>query len=269
MRQAEMACEYFGKLIPNSKFEILALKTTGDKRLAWSLETHGGKGLFTKELEDALLEKRADFAVHSAKDLPTDLPEGLSLSAFLPRDEVSDTLIIKEGKDIPSLIATGSPRRRAQLKKLFPNAVWTEIRGNVESRLKKVAEGELDATMLSFAGLQRLKIEAFPNLTFKKLRLQCCVPAVGQGAIAIECRSEDAEFFAQFSDKPTELAVGLEREFLIALGGGCQVAYGAHFDGKLFHIFHEKVDYQKIDLSEVSDVKLMQEKVRMLAMGLK
>lgn len=263
-----MAVEYFKARIPDAGFEIFAIKTTGDKKQSWSLSEQGGKGLFTKELEDALLDGSADFAVHSAKDMPTLLPENLALAAFLPRDDVRDTLVYKQGKESPSLIATGSPRRRAQLKKMFPNAVWSEIRGNVESRLKKITDLSADATVLSAAGLDRLGIKEFEDLEFRRLKVQCCVPAVGQGIIAIECRKEDFGFFNKFSDSKTELAVTLEREFLIALGGGCQVAYGAYFDGELFHIFHEKVDYQKIDLTNISDKEEMLKRVRLLAQGL-
>jgi hydroxymethylbilane synthase len=264
-----MAVDYFKIKIPEAEFELVPFKTLGDKKLNWSLEEQGGKGLFTKELEEALLDGRADFAVHSAKDMPTVLPDGLAISAYLPRDEVNDTLIIQEGKDVPSLIATGSPRRRAQLKKLFPAAVWSEIRGNVESRLKKIAlDKAADATLLSWAGLERLGIESHPGLVFKKLKVIVCVPAVGQGAIAIECRNADVPFFEPLGDAPTALAVSLEREFLAALGGGCQVAYGAYFDGTLFHIFHEKTGYQKIDLSACGGRSEMSARVRLLASGL-
>lgn len=268
VKQTQMAIEYLSKRIPDAEFEILDFKTTGDKKLNWSLEKHGGKGLFTKELEESLLSGETDFAVHSAKDLAVDIPEGLALAAFLPRNDPRDTLIIRNSVTVPSLIATASPRRRSQLKRLFPTAVWTEIRGNIETRLKKISELSADASVLAAAGLDRLGIDAFEGLEFKRLKIQCCVPAVGQGAIAIECRSDDLEFFKSFSDKPTELAVLLEREFLKALGGGCQVAYGAHFDGRLFHIYHEKVGYQKIDLSAYASFEDKSKAVCELAGGL-
>ena len=268
VKQTQMAIEYLSKRIPDAEFEILDFKTTGDKKLNWSLEKHGGKGLFTKELEESLLSGETDFAVHSAKDLAVDIPEGLALAAFLPRNDPRDTLIIRNSVTVPSLIATASPRRRSQLKRLFPTAVWTEIRGNIETRLKKISELSADASVLAAAGLDRLGIDAFEGLEFKRLKIQCCVPAVGQGAIAIECRSDDLEFFKSFSDKQTELAVLLEREFLKALGGGCQVAYGAHFDGHLFHIYHEKVGYQKIDLSAYASFEDKSKAVCELAGGL-
>lgn len=268
IRQTQMAIDYLSARIPDAEFEILDFKTTGDKKLNWSLEKHGGKGLFTKELEDSLLSGETDFAVHSAKDLSVDIPEGLALAAFLPRDDPRDTLIIRDSVTVPSLIATASPRRRSQLKRMFPNAVWTEIRGNVETRLRKISESVADASVLAAAGLDRLCIEAFSGLEFKLLKIQCCVPAVGQGAIAIECRRGDLDFFASFSDKPTELAVLLEREFLKALGGGCQVAYGAHFDGTLLHFYHEKVGYQKLDLSPYKSFEEKAKSIRELASGL-
>ncbi len=266
MKQAEMAIEYFSKKIENSTYEILPLKTLGDKKLEWSLEKEGGKGLFTKELEDALLNGEADFAVHSAKDMPVDCPDGLTIAAYLPRDDARDVLISTQNKI--NLIATASPRRRAQLKRIFPEANFTQIRGNVGTRLGKICEGLADATMLSAAGLDRLKISSYENLKFERFDFSKCVPAVGQGIIAIECRKEDAEFFAQFSDVKATLAVSLEREFLCALGGGCQVAFGANFDGKIFRIFHEKCGYQEFDFSQLSSQEDMKHKVREIALSI-
>ncbi|MBR4598026.1 MAG: hydroxymethylbilane synthase [Opitutales bacterium] len=263
MKQAEIAVEYFSSRIENCGFEILPFKTLGDKKLEWSLEREGGKGLFTKELEDALLSGEADFAVHSAKDMPTSCPEGLSLAAFLPRDDCRDVLIRRTGAEIKT-IATASPRRRAQLKKFFPDAQWAQIRGNVETRLLKIREGLAEATMLSAAGLDRLCIKDFEGLSFERLDVSKFVPAAGQGVIAIECRADDAEFFGKFSDQKTALAVGLEREFLAALGGGCQAAFGANFDGKAMRIFHEKTGFLQFDFSGLAPEK-MREKVREIA----
>lgn len=267
MKQAEMAVEYFSGKIENSEYEILPFKTLGDKKLEWSLEKEGGKGLFTKELEDALLSGEADFAVHSAKDMPTSCPEGLELAAFLPRDDCRDVFIRRTGAEIMT-IATASPRRRAQLKNIFPAAQWAQIRGNVGTRLQKISEGLADATMLSAAGLDRLGIKEFEGLTFERLDFSRCVPAVGQGAIAIECRVSDAPFFGKFSHQPTALAVNLEREFLSSLGGGCQAAFGANFDGGIFRIFHEKTSYMEYDFTKLSSFEEMLEKVREIAFGI-
>lgn len=269
MKQAEMAVEYFSKKMPGAEFEILGLKTTGDRNANWSLEQAGGKGLFTKELEEALLDGRADIAVHSAKDVPTERPAGLKLAACLPRGDSRDVLILKEGKADISLIATGSPRRRAQLKKMFPNAVWGEMRGNVGTRLKKILAGDADATVLSAAGLGRLGITSEDGLEFRHMKFQCSVPAVGQGIIAVECREADAAEFAVLGDAGTYEALALEREFLIQLGGGCQTAFGAHYDGGLFHVFHEKIGYQKLDLGVYPDFAEKLSHVSSLARGLK
>lgn len=215
--------------------QVQEFVTTGDRKTEWSLEKEGGKGLFTKELEDALLEHRADVAIHSAKDLPTDLPDGLVIGAFLPRQKPWDVLISRRA-DISSLslIATSSPRRRAQLKELYPCAVWEEIRGNVETRLKKTAEsGSFEATVLAAAGLNRLGISAWEGLSFTELTPDKVVPAAGQGAIALQCRAEDFERFSKVNDAATWRAVTIERAFLKALGGGCHSSTAAFFDAEL------------------------------------
>lgn len=266
MKQAEMAVEYFSRKIENSAYEILPFKTLGDKKLEWSLEKEGGKGLFTKELEDALLSGEVDFAVHSAKDMPVVCPEGLAIAVFLPRDDARDVFISKSPS--PKVIATASPRRRAQLKRIFPDAEWTQIRGNVGTRLGKICGGLADATMLSAAGLDRLGINSFEGLKFERLDFSRCVPAVGQGVIAIECRVADAPFFGQFSHLPTSIAVRLEREFLKSLGGGCQAAFGANFDGGIFRTFHEKTSYAEYDFTKLSSFEEMLEKVREIALGI-
>ena len=147
--------------MPELKFRIEKMVTTGDRQREWSLEKKGGKGLFTKELEDALLEKRADLAVHSAKDLPSEMPEGLSIAGFLPRESPEDVLVLKDGIDAPARIATGSPRRRVQLRFLYPQVEFIEIRGNVDTRLAKIADGYADATVLAAAGLNRLGIDSW------------------------------------------------------------------------------------------------------------
>ncbi len=217
---------------------ILWLTTTGDKRTEWSLEEKGGKGLFTKEVEEAVLSGSADLAVHSAKDLPTDMPGGLGLAAFLPRADPFDVLILREGVEEPGVVATGSPRRRAQLALLFPDASFREIRGNVETRLAKIAAGEADATVLAAAGLARMGIKARKGVVFRKLTLEEMIPAVGQAAIALQSRVEDTERFATLGDHATARAVTVERAFLRALGGGCHTAFGGYFDGSVLHAFH-------------------------------
>ena len=250
LRQSEMVAATVREKL-GLEVELLPLVTTGERQTNWSLEQSGGKGLFTKELEDALLDGRADLAVHSAKDMPTEMPAGLKLVAFLPREDPADILVTKQGVNQPKIIATGSPRRRAQAVQIFPGAQWMELRGNVETRLKKIAEGrEVEATLLAAAGLNRLQIAQFPGLEFRALTLDEMVPAPGQGAIAVQARSEDRSLFQKISDQATEHAVRIERSILTAFGGGCQVALGAHYskvDDQL-SFFHEKCGIKKLSL---------------------
>lgn len=262
IKQAQMAAEFLSDKIPDSSFEILTYKTGGDRRQDWSLEKMGGNGLFTKELEDALLNNEADIAVHSAKDLPVKVANYLYIAACLPRDAAKDVLAVNENVEIPSLIGTSSPRRRSQLKKMFLQAVWSDIRGSVETRLKKVASNEpnsLQATILSSAGLLRLGIKSFDGVKFTELKTQCCVPAVAQGIIALQTRSDIKDEIENVGDKTAMLCFTLERKFLEALGGGCQAAFAAHYDGEIFHIFHENCGYQKYVFSGTTLPEMLQE----------
>lgn len=230
LAQTVLVTAHFASAWPQRPCQRLELITTGDRRKDWSLEEQGGKGLFTKELEDALLETRADVAVHSAKDLPTTLPDGLALAGFLPRAAVADVLVRRAEVDSPRLLATSSPRRRAQLAQRFPRAEWTTLRGNVHTRLRKLSEGAADATVLAAAGLARLGIDAWAGLVFEPLDPRSCIPAAGQGAIGLESRSGDADEIGAVLDAPTALAVNLERAVLAALGGGCHAAVAAWYD---------------------------------------
>lgn len=229
--------------------EVRKIVTTGDKRLEWSLEERGGKGLFTKELESALLNGDADLAVHSAKDLPGDTPAGLAIAGYLPRADPRDILVLREGVDSPRTIATGSPRRRLQIATIFPAAQFTQIRGNVDTRLRKIAEGAANATILAAAGLARLRIESWPGVVFRALDFGTMVPAVGQAAIAIQCRAGDAARYASCFDAETARNVALERAFQTALGGGCHTAFGAHTDGRALWFFHEQTGPRHLPLS--------------------
>lgn len=255
MAQTHLAEALFTKTIPGRPVRISKMETTGDKRRDWSLEAKGGKGLFTKELEDALLEGRADIAVHSAKDLPADMPEGLSIAGYLPREACEDILILREGVETPKTIATGSPRRRIQLRYLFPKAEFSEIRGNVDTRLKKIADGVADATVLAAAGLNRLGIKSWPGVTFRTLSLEECVPAVGQAAVAIQCRTEDVDTYRPHLDTDTGVAVTLERAFLETLGGGCQVAFAVNYTGTTLRIYHKQCGKESRDLPREYVVK--------------
>jgi hydroxymethylbilane synthase len=234
--QAELVRLHVEASLPGTRCEVVVMTTTGDRQTQWTLEEHGGKGLFTKELEEALLEGRADIAVHSAKDLPTELPEALSIAGYLPRADPRDVLVRRIDRPTPALIACGSPRRREQGIQLWPGAKWTELRGNVGTRLRKVAEGEADATILAAAGLARLGIAEYEGLVFEPISIEQMVPAAGQAAIAVECRSADLPQFTPLFDVNTALCVGIERAVLAALGGGCHSATAAHYDGHTLHI---------------------------------
>ena len=230
--------------------ELLRIVTTGDRQTEWSLEKQGGKGLFTSELEAALSRGEADLAVHSTKDLPGTMPPGLSIAGYLPRADARDMLVLREGVETPRTIATGSPRRRLQIRRLFPDAVFTEIRGNVDTRLRKIGtDGVADASILAAAGLARLGIGSWPGVSFHALEFGHMVPAVGQAAVAIQGRAgEEARFAAAF-DAPTARRVGLERAFQTALGSGCQTAFAAHATSDTLWFFNEEVGLRSLQLA--------------------
>jgi len=231
--------------------ELLKIVTTGDQRIEWSLEKQGGKGLFTKELEDALLRGDADLAVHSCKDLPGEMPAGLAVAGYLPREDPRDILVLRDGIETPATIATSSPRRRLQLAMLFPDAQFTEIRGNVDTRLRKIAQdGVADATVLASAGLRRLGIGGWKGAQFHALDYSHMVPAVGQAAIAIQTRAADAPRFAAVLDKRTSRFVTLERAFQAALGGGCQTALAAHVTSDTLWFYHHEIGLRSLPLSD-------------------
>ncbi len=215
--------------------ELVTFKTVGDKRLDEPLSAIGAKGLFTKELETALLKRKIDIAVHSLKDLPTESPEGLVVAAVLPREDPRDVLVVngrinaESLDDLPpgSRIGTSSLRRRAQLLAARPDLEVAELRGNVPTRLKKVDEGRVHAAILAAAGLHRLGAQQ--HITCY-LDAPAWLPAAGQGAIAVQVRSDDERTRALASamnDPSTMRAVSAERAFLAALEGGCQVPIGA------------------------------------------
>jgi hydroxymethylbilane synthase len=215
--------------------EIVTFKTTGDKKLDEPLSEIGAKGLFTRELEVALAKKKVDCCVHSLKDLPTELPEGLTIGAILEREDPRDVLVVNpitEAEDLASLpagsrVGTSSLRRRAQLKSLRPDLEVAELRGNVPTRLKKVDTGKVHAAILAAAGLIRLDARARIK---QYLDPPKWLPAAGQGAIAIEIRANDDEMsniVRALDHEETSQAVRAERAFLAALEGGCQIPIGA------------------------------------------
>jgi hydroxymethylbilane synthase len=208
---------------------IQIIKTTGDKITDVPLAKVGTKGLFTKEIEEALLDGSADLAVHSLKDLPTELPAGLVLAALPPREDPRDAVVGRRLADLPAgaKVGTSSLRRSAQLRRLRPDLAIESVRGNVDTRLRKLAEGRYDAILLAAAGLRRLGWE---DRIAEILPDSAMCPAVGQGALAIETRATGPGFEAcrPLDDPATRAAVTAERALLAALGGGCQVPIGAH-----------------------------------------
>jgi hydroxymethylbilane synthase len=238
--QTEMVAARLQEKIPGAECTLLKIVTTGDRQAEWSLTKQGGKGLFTAELEQALLRGEARVAVHSCKDLPGEIVSGLAVAGYLPREDVRDVLVLREGVTIPATIATSSPRRQLQVRKLFPHATFTEIRGNVDTRLKKIAAGAADATILAAAGMNRLGIHGWPGITLRPLNLGESVPAVGQGAVAVQCRTDDVPLFAAALDAGTSRGVNLERALQAAIGGGCQMAFAAHVAGDTLYFFHEQ-----------------------------
>ncbi len=213
--------------LPPEMFEIVVLSTTGDRITDRALSEIGGKGLFTQEIEEQLLSGELDLAVHSSKDMPTVLPDGLHLSAFLPRADVRDAVI---GRSAPTLMAlphgatvgSSSLRRQALIRRLRPDITVITFRGQVDTRLRKLAEGQVDATLLAMAGLERLGKK---QIVTEKLDPAHFPPAPAQGAICVECREQDARIntmLAAIDHRPTHEAVACERAFLAALDGSCR-----------------------------------------------
>ena len=236
LTQAHLIQDQLKQKLPAVEIRIEVIKTTGDVK-AEPLSIIGGKGVFTKELEDALLDQRIDLAVHSLKDLPTIVPEGLAIPAICKREDPRDALVLPlKSKPTNSLeqlangaiVGTSSPRRLAQLKAFRPDLTVKELRGNVDTRLRKLDEGEYDALILACAGLRRLHLD---NRITVALTTDLMLPAVGQGALAIETRASDVESMelaARLDHKFTRVACNAERALLRELGGGCQLPIAAH-----------------------------------------
>jgi len=215
------------------QIEIKTIRTTGDAIQDRPLAEAGGKGLFTKEIEEALLSGAIDLAVHSSKDMPTVLPHGLVLSSFLRREDARDAFISRKAKTLGELprgavLGTASLRRQALAKRLRPDLRVVPLRGNVETRLRKLESGEADATLLAVAGLTRLGLLSAATAV---LEIDEFVPAVGQGAIGVETRADDAAtrtLVAKINDADTATALAAERAFLAVLDGSCRTPIGGH-----------------------------------------
>jgi hydroxymethylbilane synthase len=235
LAQARIVMEKLRAVHAGLRVEIRVIKTTGDKRLDLSLSGSLEKGLFTKELEQALITGQVDAAVHSLKDLPTDQPDDIVFGAILERGDTSDVLVSKKpgglaGLPIEAAVATSSPRRKIQLLLLREDLRIVEIRGNVPTRLRKLAsDRSLHGLLLAKAGLDRLGQSFIPPGLHVTV-LEKILPAPGQGAIAVECRKSDrdtVEILHAIHHEPTALCVAAERDFLRAQGGGCHVAIAA------------------------------------------
>lgn len=213
--------------LPEAAFNIVVIKTTGDRVQDRALREIGGKGLFTKEIEEALLDQSIDIAVHSMKDMPVEQPDGLVLSTYLPREDVRDAFIsptVKKLADLPigAVVGTSSLRRHAQLKKVRPDLEVVEFRGNVQTRLKKLSEGVASCTFLAMAGLTRL---GMTHVVSSAIEVSDMLPAVAQGAIGIEQRVEDeraTEMLSAIHHVETGQRLAAERAFLAALDGSCE-----------------------------------------------
>jgi hydroxymethylbilane synthase len=213
--------------------ELVIIKTTGDRITDRPLIEAGGKGLFTKELEEALFAGAIDLAVHSMKDIPAQIPAGLAIAAVLPREDPRDAFVSVKHASFDALpagavIGTSSPRRRAQALRLRPDLTVVEFRGNVETRLRKLEEGVADATFLACAGLNRLGLSQ--HIT-QIMGTEAMLPAVAQGAIGIEVRSDNSDtamLVAALGDAPTELCVLAERAYLACLEGSCRTPIAGH-----------------------------------------
>lgn len=233
VHQSEWVQAQLHALAPHVTVTLRRIQTSGDRILDVPLAQIGGKGLFVKEIEEALLSGEIDLAVHSMKDVPTELPDGLEILCVPPREDPRDALISREGKsflDLPlgARVGTSSLRRQSQLLHARPDLTIAMLRGNLDTRLKKLREGQFDAIVLAAAGLRRL---AWAHEITEYLAPQICLPAIGQGALGIEGRKEDTfirSLLSGLDHAPSKIAVLAERALLHRLQGGCQVPIAAH-----------------------------------------
>ncbi len=234
LTQTNWVIDQLKKAGVRNEFEVKKIVTKGDRILDVTLSKVGGKGLFVKEIEQAMYDKEIDFAVHSMKDMPSSMPEGLTISSIPVREDHRDAFISKGNvalKDLPkgAIIGTSSLRRAAQMLAERPDVSIKWIRGNIETRIRKLQEEDYDAIILAVSGLKRVGLSE--ELITEYLEPEVCVPAVGQGALAIECREDDQELHTLLdliNDQYTTITVTAERTFLHLLEGGCQVPIGGY-----------------------------------------
>lgn len=233
LAQTNMVVNEIKKYFPSINIEVVHFTTKGDKILNKPLINIGGKGVFVTEIEDALINKEIDLAVHSAKDLPLQLQDNLTISAVLERGNYRDTLVTVKGKEIDfskeTVIGTGSNRRKLAFKNLYPNATFKDIRGNVDTRLNKLYNGEYDGIILAMAGLERLDLLSDSRFTFTPFDYKEFVPAPCQGIIAIESRNNDlTEILSKINHQDTFYAFETERHILNILNADCGMPLGAY-----------------------------------------
>ena len=249
LAQTEMLIKTLKNRFPNIEIKTVYISTTGDKTLDKPLTALGGKGVFIKELEMSLLSGETDVAVHSAKDLPTKIADGLEISAVLPRGSYVDVFVTRNNFETKDgfVIGTGSLRRKLFAEKIYPNAKFKDIRGNVDTRLKKLLNGEYDALVLAKAGLERLDLYNGEDYTVTPFDTDEFLPAPCQGIVAIESRknSEVSKMLAEISDKNTMLSFETERQVLHSLNADCSTPVGAI----------SKVENDRITLSLSADCK--------------
>jgi hydroxymethylbilane synthase len=243
LRQTELVLAELGRRFPDRRFQVQEVRTTGDRRPDASLAAIGGQGVFVKELEAALRARRVDLAVHSLKDVPSEVGTGLVLAAVTEREDVRDAVVSRDSRRLAELppgsrVGTGSLRRTAQVKALRPDLAVVDLRGNVDTRLRKVEEGQVDAAVLAVAGLARL---GYLEKATEILDTDAMLPAVGQGALTLEARADDTEVIEMASaldHRETRLATAAERAFLARLGGGCRLPIAALgiVDGDSLHL---------------------------------
>lgn len=240
--QTNWVMDRIKEVAPNTDFELEKIVTKGDRILDVSLSKVGGKGLFIKEIEQALLDKQIDLAVHSLKDLPSEITDGTMLGAVPIREDARDCLLSRDGSSLEELptgavVGTSSLRRQAQILAARPDIQVKPIRGNVDTRIQKMKDGQFDAIVLAVAGLKRLNMQ---DMIVEYFSTKTLLPAVGQGALAVQIRTDEpelAQILSKIHDEKTYLAVQAERSFLHAIEGGCHLPIAAHAnvleDGKI------------------------------------
>jgi hydroxymethylbilane synthase len=252
LAQAHMVSNELKILFPQVGTEIIVMKTSGDVKLEEALWGRLDKGFFTSEIEQALLDHQIDMAVHSLKDLPVEIPSGLAIGAMLPRANPLDVCISRDNRQLHQLkdgdvVATSSLRRKTQLLARYPNLKVIDIRGNVDTRMRKLHDGVCDVLVLAAAGIERLGMS---SVITEQLPVSMMVPAPGQGVIAIEARVSDTHtngFIKQLNHYPTQEAVTIERLFLNELGGGCHIPVGCFCElpangERILHVFVSNPD---------------------------